>query len=212
MKKEIVKKYWNEVTHWKDGGKIAIYRTNTEELSEPTDNIGWVDDDNVVYLIADEYLEFRLALVQGKIVQHNFSKSGKEFPNIWKDMETLKFYGKPDEYRIKPEEPKFEIGNWVRVNGVAGEFIGKINAIGCNGELTINSRSILKETKITLWYPQPEEWCVFYNENSKTFKVGKFKCVNAIGLYVPDVYSYDYCEPYIGQKFEDLTFEKLPCK
>ena len=67
------------------------------------------------YVINDEFYEFRKALDEGKSIQM-LCRYDKMEP-IWDDMtEVIKSIGFVDvkeNYRIKQEEPKFKVGDWV---------------------------------------------------------------------------------------------------
>ena len=67
------------------------------------------------YVINDEFCEFRKALAEGKSIQM-LCRYDKMEP-IWDDMtEVIKSIGFVDvkeNYRIKQEEPKFKVGDWV---------------------------------------------------------------------------------------------------
>ena len=68
------------------------------------------------YVINDEFYEFRKALAEGKSIQMLCRYDSME--PIWDDMtEVIKSIGFVDvkeNYRIKPEEPKFKVGDLVQ--------------------------------------------------------------------------------------------------
>ena len=113
MNKELIKKYKAEFDHWLDGGKLLQKQINLvipAEWEEFLEDWDWPIDELAV-IINDEYVEFRKALAEGKIIQYRNLKVNV-FKN-WQDLGNLKF--NPNfEHRIKPEEPKFKVGDWVR--------------------------------------------------------------------------------------------------
>jgi len=67
-------------------------------------------DVNYEYIQNDEYAEFRKALADGKQLQI------KDLFGKWLDYDknpTGKFTYTVDKYRIKSDEPKFKVGDWV---------------------------------------------------------------------------------------------------
>ena len=123
MNKELIKKYKKEFDHWLDGGKVLFFYW--EDWYSSTCNPEMVfnhisPDDVKYYIINDKFVEIRKALAEGKTVQYNFGNYGinrKDFPNEWKDLDQsigiLADRACPENYRIKPEEPKFKVGDWV---------------------------------------------------------------------------------------------------
>ena len=65
------------------------------------------------FIINDEFVEFRKALAEGKTIQMYCKYD--DVPPFWDDMtEVIKSIGfvmTKDNYRIKPEEPKFKVGD-----------------------------------------------------------------------------------------------------
>ena len=140
MNKQLIKKYFKEFEHWLDGGAVQAYYKKdnepkwwTDKESIDYDNIdnfsniikNSLEPDDVLIAIDDEYVHFRSAIAEGKIVQYNFGNYGinrKDFPNTWKDLDPsigiLSDRSCPENYRIKPEAPKFKVGDWVVHNGV----------------------------------------------------------------------------------------------
>lgn len=122
MLKELINKYWKEFCHWKDDGKIAI-----KYLDKSFEKWGWVTDAQSVYfgwdkevlvVINDEYVEFRKALAEGKIVFVEDECAASCYLNgvggyyIKKEHD---FSYKLECYYVKPDEPDFKVGDWVRI-------------------------------------------------------------------------------------------------
>ena len=110
MNKELIKKYKQEFEYWLNGGKLQAKFVYDEWVEAPKDIFSY-NMVNFVLVIDDEYVEFRKALAEGKIIQYRNLKVNA-FKN-WQDLGNLKF--NPNfEHRIKPEEPKFKVGDWIR--------------------------------------------------------------------------------------------------
>ena len=170
------------------------------------------------YVIDDKYVEFRKALAEGKIVQEQdyYSKQ-------WFDMKTPDFHGASDTqyegvYRIKPEEPKFKIGAWVR-------------DLRDNGIFQINSENFNLNLSITngvyeLWQPKLGEWCWFWNDSFDVPIFAKLISIDSVfgrpleyKVKTPSYLSettYNYmsniffkhCEPFIGELPTNLKDSK----
>jgi hypothetical protein len=210
MNKELIKKYKAEFDYWLNGGSLCIYRTDTEQFWEPTTILNWdpVTPETVVYIINDKYVKFRKALAEGKTIQiYDVIKQHISNPNLdeygWRDFKSLTqssaFYKSVDNYRIKPEEPQFKVGDYVRYIHSTSDEVLQINNI--NGD-----RYYFKQTNIScliheleLWQPQPDEWCWFWDHNSDIYAnmtqfkepyEDKFQSTNFI---------WNYCAPFIGE-------------
>jgi hypothetical protein len=219
MNKELIKRYLNEFMHWLNGGSLCIYRTDTKQFWEPTTIFNW-DPENpetVVYIINDEYVEFRKALTEGKTIQiYDVIKQHISNPNLdkygWRDFKSFTqssaFSKSVGSYRIKPEEPQFKVGDWITNHGKLVGCVTKTDTefvyfkpINKDSE---GSLYLLKDDKqfdnnIELWQPKPNEWCWFWEHNSDTYAdiaqfkelyKDKFKSTNMI---------WNYCAPFIGE-------------
>ena len=168
MNKELIKKYKAEFGHWLKGGEVLFYtwkRYNSKDNPSVTFNHS---DPNVIkyYVINDEFVEIRKALAEGKTVQYNFGNHGinkKDFPNEWKDLDQsigiLADRACPENYRIKPEEPKFKVGDWVRDKKRKHKPFMVISS-----DLETDSPNYVK-IDCELWQPQPGELVILKNKN-----------------------------------------------
>lgn len=202
MNKELIKKYKAEFDHWLNGGNTQVYYKKDDEPKWWTDkeSINYGGDDNfsniidkslspdyVLVVIDDEYVEFRKALAEGKTIQCN-AKEGAYTAygdTLWVDTTEFKYATRF--YRVKPEEPKFKVGDWV-VHPEA-EYPWRI---------TQNSLDKLDNTELKLWQPQPGEWC-WYSKWDKIVCVESYLCKYALDMNeVEPEYKHKY-EPFIGQ-------------
>ena len=118
MNKELIKKYKAEFDYWLNGGEVLFFYW--EDWYSSTYNPEMVfnhisPDDVKYYVINDEFVELRKALAEGKSIQM-LCRYNKMEP-IWDDMteviRSIGFVDIKENYRIKPEEPKFKVGDWV---------------------------------------------------------------------------------------------------
>ena len=200
MNKELINKYKAEFDHWLAGGKLLIMYSN--------DTLGWRDVTHFTWdpdcfglediIINDEYVEFRKALAEGKII-HVASDTKQSYylngtPGY---LTTTPNFSLPVScYSIKPDEPKFKVGDWVRNKDShilfkllkesdydKGYF--KTTNDNPKGYLTQISNSTFE-----LWKPQPGEWVIPDSGISDDmFVVQQFDGV------VPLPHR---CEPFIG--------------
>ena len=124
MRKETILNYEKEFLAWCKGESIllgapASMHEKPLVWREVRDFNDWKPLDTV-YVLNDSYSTYRKALAEGKTVQYNFGNHGinkRDFLNKWKDLDIsigiLADRASPKNYRIKPEEPKFKVGDWV---------------------------------------------------------------------------------------------------
>ena len=198
MNKELIKTYFKEFEHWINGGKVLSKYTLLPEWSDnQTEDIWRIpskDISKVLIVINDEYVEFRKAMAEGKTVQYQdyFSKE-------WLDMKTDHFHGSSDKfyegvYRIKLDEPKFQIGDWI-TDGIE-VWQHKEN---CN---------VKDQSSWSLWKPKTGEWCWVYDDITKVPVLRKFVCFdndfNAPLKHIVENHDgsstlpYKHIEPFIG--------------
>src|SRR5574344_1311132 len=105
MNKELIKTYFKEFEHWLNDGKLL----HKDEFGnwENTRDIWDLRTERIkAVVINDEYVEFRKALAEGKIVEYLNYK--KEWKSLKDDLRLESFFLK--ELRIKPERHKFKKG------------------------------------------------------------------------------------------------------
>ena len=168
MNKELIKKYKEEFDWWLDGGSIVIYRKDTNEFWDATTMLSWdpkLPIDDIVYIINDEYIEFRKALAKGKTLQHISASTGEwvDFNTGFEYTPSSAFRANIEHYRIKPDEPQFSIGDWIRHPD------GYIFAY----DPATHYHPFSNDFK--LWGPLVGEWCVFWDDDNRTYIISKFE-------------------------------------
>ena len=165
MRKETIIKYEKEFLAWCKGESVLLGVTDpmhdrTLIWREVRDFNDWEPLDTV-YILNDSYSIYRKAMLEGKTVQEQdyFSKE-------WRDMKTDDFHCASDMrykgvYRIKPEVPKFKVGDWVVHNGVAKRVTKAVD--GYIDSLDNEVAVIMKEESLELWEPKEGEWCIMYD-------------------------------------------------
>ena len=125
MNKELINKYKAEFEHYLNDG-TCIYKLQTDKWYQNVELI-FTDYDyrNLVtaVVINDEYAKLRKALSEGRTIQlydvleqHPLDPSQDRYG--WRDFKSLTqssaFSKSVDSYRIKPDEPQFKVGDYVR--------------------------------------------------------------------------------------------------
>ena len=204
MNKELIKKYKAEFDHWLNGGKLQAKFVYDQWVEAPKDIFSY-NIVNFVLVIDDEYVEFRKALAEGKIIQQQdyYSKE-------WIDMKTDKFHGASDTqyegiYRIKPDEPKFKVVDWI-IHNQKFKIVTKVvdGLIDC---LDHSPAMVMRNDTLELWTPKPGEWCWFHNRTIESLYFYKFHSIISEG-YIADIPKdiehimtaqiFKYCEPFTG--------------
>lgn len=118
MNKELILKYKTEFDHWLNDkevlacpikNKLNGYAVDWQPIGK---NALW-DNENIAYIINDEYAELRKAKAEGKTIQFKPSIDS-DFKDINMSLDSyIKEYPHfgVSRYRIKPEEPKFKVGD-----------------------------------------------------------------------------------------------------
>ena len=171
---------------------------------------------DTVYVLNDSYSTYRKALAEGKTVQYNFGNHGinkRDFLNRWKDLDIsigiLADRASPKNYRIKPEEPKFKVGDWVvEIHSttkaqVLELFDNQIRVKFCYPDAIITTDS----SDFIPWVPKKGECCWFWNKGATLTVLELLEIVDdgnrkyfaampniphSLGGY------YQYCEPFFG--------------
>ena len=189
MNRELIKKHRAEFEHWVNGGDVLAKCHKGWEPVEP-----WSMLTKTIIIINDDYVEFRKALAEGKTIQVDEAHQyGDDFG--WLDGHGCYWVNTPKPnfslnlhcYRIKPDEPKFKVGDFVRT---------EYNAI-----YQITETNLVHGTEhFKPWKPQPNEWCWFWDDSSQRPIISQFIGMSNGGSYLPDIAStcYSHCEPFIG--------------
>ena len=200
MNKELIKKYKAEFAHWLNGGKLQAKFVN-DPWEEAPEGIFSFTTINFILVIEDEYVELRKALAEGKTIQMYCKYDG--VTPIWDDMtEVIKSIGfvmTKENYRIKPEEPKFKVGDWVR--DLRDNSVFQINSVNFNLNLSITNGVYIH------WQPKPGEWCWFYQSKREIPTLGNLKhfsdkdsfCAYSTPKASMSVKYFKHCEPFLGQ-------------
>lgn len=228
MNLETLKKYWNELEHYKNGGSLLARIWITDDNDGDESYTIWYKvgcecwDINKVYnytldyhkvqiIINDEYSIYRKALVEGKTVQANI--------NYWSFPETEEFnwqdIASPDSFnkfnlinlRIKPNEPKFKVGDFVRYVHSTQAIALEINNINGNRYYFTNSEMSCLKHELEPWTPIKNEWCWFYyNPDNKYSHLAQFYDMNisednSLSTFMSSpITKWKCCEPFLNSR------------
>ena len=166
MNVELIRKYEKEFLHMLHGGKLK-YFTGKEWLTYSGVEL-WTASNDLKIIIDDQYVEFRKALADGKTIEERYYT-----PTDHWGKHLSGFAISPKMLRIKPEEPEFKIGDYVRYIHANSPKPLQISNINCERYYFENSEIILRVDEIEKWEPQVGEWCTLPN-GYNGFTVSKF--------------------------------------
>jgi len=202
MDKELINKYKAEFDLLLQDKPILVKFTNGGHRAASLNDFQFRPAREVAYfVIDDEYSEFRKALAEGKTVQTsiNGSQSLGGYADGWVDVRKSIYWlsaGFTDDvklYRIKPDEPKFKVGDWLRTlpgkEHRAPASIFKVES--CLTRFNVDA--------VELWKPQPGEYCKFYDVDEAMFTVAPYGFCDYNSEIQLEYFSsnFDYCEPYL---------------
>lgn len=195
MNKELIKKYKAEFDHWLNGGKLLAKHDNKGWINYYGEDI-WTHSAETLIVIDDEYSMFRKALIEGESIEVLQSNT-ERWVNIGTIIESIK----PELYRIKPNKPKFKVGDWVIHNGVVKRVTKAID--GYIDSLDNEVAVIMKEESLELWEPKEEEYFWYKNDLVKFHETQAnlgllLESARGCSYYPAEKNFEDYCEPFIG--------------
>ena len=214
MNKQLINKYKPEFDHWLNEGKI-LYKhmhSNAWWNDEPWD---YSPDYIGAIIINDDYAEFRKALAEDKIIQiydvieqHSSDRTFDRFG--WRDFKSFttssSFSKTPDLYRIKPDQPKFKVGDFVTpLNREINCSVWKIDKVlSCN---TLVSNGIMLDPRtIQLWTPVKGEWCWFWDKCTPHRPTLRQYDIFPEGYSEENMFHdseqnpFDFCEPFLNSR------------
>ena len=160
MNKELISKYKLEFDHWLNGGKLLCYTEVDGPYYEVTDE-KWDFVCGIGFIINDEYSEFRKALAEGKAIEYLGQSS-----NLWHEVPEPDFSLHPTCYRIKPDEPKFKVGDFVRCTCTTSDALPlRITKFVQGNYHVANSNLSFLGHELEPWTPVKGEWCWFFNDD-----------------------------------------------
>lgn len=214
MRKETIIKYEKEFLAWCKGDSVLLgaptsMHDRTLIWREVRDFNDWKPLDTV-YVLNDSYYIYRKALAEGKIIQLNEAEKFSDQNRGWVDLSCTSLGSSTnlfpvEYYRIKPEEPKFKVGDWVvhKSKGVC-----KIEKIPPSNEpddknVWLGNKGACFINELELWGPKTDEFCWFWNftDMPTLEQFSKYHDLDDhLGNYETlTTKLYYYCEPFIGQ-------------
>lgn len=220
MNKQLINKHKPEFDHWLNGGSL-LARVITSDEDDFMYTIWYIVDNNDLdvwkatylfsltdkqieyykpqFVINDEYVEFRKALAEGKVIEYLGQSS-----NVWHEVQEPDFNLHPTCYRIKPDEPKFKVGDFVtheslkitrQITKVDDDFIYFKEGSWALPHVEGFSN------KLILWTPIKGEWCWFYdNPNTDKYcNLSQFggESNGRCFISITDMH-WQFCEPFLN--------------
>ena len=205
MNLELIKKYEKEFLHMLHGGKVLMGKkdpvTNTIKWYPSVLNPFVETSNTIVVVIDDIYCTYRIALAEEKTVQCNAREGENDitytaYGHLWW-VDTTEFKYATRFYRIKPEEPEFKIGDYVRYIHANSPKPLQIVNINCGNYYFENAKIILRIDEIEKWEPREGEICIFWDAVDTGAVISKFSYMEQ-EKYSTDLYTWNNCMPFTG--------------
>lgn len=206
MRKETIIKYEKEFIAWCKGDRVLKgFPTSMSDRTliwQPvTDFTDWRALDTT-FIIDNEYSIFAKALAEGKTIQGLYINPTIQLTEWINSNATDMLNYKPEHLRIKPEEPQFKVGDFVR-NKKHPKYIHSIIGITeyRNYIVSCKDYSILGADNAIKWTPQAGELCWFtdsFDKNQAYF--GEYNFKNSDGFLAKYTQAWKYCEPFLNSK------------
>lgn len=148
-------------------------------------------------LLKDSYFPYRIALAEGKTIQYMNSNGEIKTLDEWDNIGWKQFKGCVENYRIKPEEPKFRVGDFVRYIHTNSQKPLRIINIHCERYYFENAEIILRVDEIEKWKPTEGEMCIFWDSVDTGAVISKFSYMEQ-EKYGTDLYTWNNCMPFTG--------------
>ena len=201
MNKALINKYWKEFCHWKDDGEVEVFTglATGNGWTTISHNYLWTSP-NAILVISDEYVEYRKALAEGKTVERIYSRGT---PNErWQECPIYTEFPLED-YRIKPDEPEFKVGDYIITPNHGIRLIHKIDNKNCYYD-SVNTANKYKMSELRLWtleLADDNEWVHYWNKRPEhSYSTCRKKDINTD--------NFEFIVPAIGQTPSQLGLEK----
>ena len=215
--KELLEKYWDELEHYKNGGKLAGRRWVIDPNDGDSSFTIWYEidscstwmmedlltnpQDRLELIINDEYYTYRKALAEGKTIEYLGQSS-----NLWHEVPEPIFILHSTCYRIKPDEPKFKVGDFVRYIHTTPIRALEINNINGNRYYFTNSEMSCLKHELELWIPVKGEWCWFWDKCTPHRPTLRQYDIFPEGYGEENMFHdseqnpFDFCEPFLNSR------------
>lgn len=202
MSKEVILKYLTEFNAWVKGQEVYVMFNNGGHRL--VDSLEDFNKDVKYIVLRDSYFPYRTALAEGKTVEVYATYGLKVLDEQpWKLFAIgCSTFDLPVEcYRIKPEEPKFKVGDFVRYIHTNSQKPLRIININCERYYFENAEIILRVDEIEKWEPKGGEVCIFWdNKHTNEAIIARYSHSER-SFYYPlkkPNSCYQNCMPFIG--------------
>lgn len=197
MTKEQVQKHKETIKWFCDNPDKGVWLISPVGGWVLTHKPNW--DTRCNYVPNDKYADIRKAFIDGKVIEfyndlYDTSKPSK----TWQPFTVLptQLLFKLEHLRVKPEEPKFKVGDWVYTEE---GYLGKVTSHVSNDFYAISGMN--RNAKISrLWTPKEGDIIIGIRKNLPIiiFTYKEYK------LQVDNFVEFDKVIPYIGQPLEEM--------
>ena len=215
MNLRLIKEYEKEFLHMLHGGTI-LSRVMTSDEDSETYTIWYKVDDKVLalekwtsdylfnlsdikceyykpqFIINDEYVEFRKALTEGRTVEVYTTYGLKVLDEQpWKLFAIgCSTFDLPVEcYRIKSEEPRFKVGDWIRQGDRVFQYTYK--------DLQYDKANPTHCQNDEKWEPREGKICIFWDTRGSHAIIDTFRYKTNNKYHTENTF-WDNCMPFTG--------------
>lgn len=194
MSKEVILKYLTEFNAWVNGQEVYVMFNNGGHRL--VDSLEDFNKDVKYIVLRDSYFPYRTALAEGKTVEvyvlHGV-KALDEQP--WRRFAIgCSTFDLPVEcYRIKPEEPRFKVGDWIRQGDRVFQYTYK--------DLQYDKANPTHCQNDEKWEPKLGEVCIFWDTRGSDAIIDTFRYKTNNKYHTEDSFwdnCMPNCMPFIG--------------
>ena len=195
MSKEIILKYLTEFNAWVKGQEVYVMFSNGGHRL--VDSLEDFNEDVKYIVLKDSYFFYRKALAEGKAIEYLGQSS-----NVWHEVPEPDFNLHPTCYRIKPDEPKFKVGDFVKFTDISNKHPQQIIKIEDEIVYTEFNKCLL--TQLILWTPVKDEWCWFWDKCTPHRPTLRQYDIFPEGYGEENMFHdseqnpFDFCEPFLN--------------
>lgn len=198
MSKEVILKYLTEFNAWVKGQEVYVMFNNGGH--QLVDSLEDFNKDVKYIVLRDSYFPYRTALAEGRTVEVYTTYGVKALDEQpWRRFAIgCSTFDLPVEcYRIKPEEPKFKVGDFVRYIHTNSQKPLRIININCERYYFENAEIILRVDEIEKWEPKGGEVCIFWDTRGSHAIIDTFRFKTNNKYHTENTF-WDNCMPFTG--------------
>lgn len=190
MSKEVILKYLTEFNAWVKGQEVYVMFNNGGHRL--VDSLEDFNKDVKYIVLRDSYFPYRTALAEGRTVEVYATYGVKALDEQpWRRFAIgCSTFDLPVEcYRIKPEEPRFKVGDWIRQGDRVFQYTYK--------DLQYDKANPTHCQNDEKWEPREGKICIFWDTRESYAIIDTFRYKTNNKYHTENTF-WDNCMPFIG--------------